>query len=254
MSANDIFKKTKSDWAVYAGELHIFTLVGGIPKDPETIRKFIKAKLDVGDYELNRITAETIADMGLPDPSELSSEQLNSVIDSVMADKFKGNSFKRIDGQLVWETRCLFAAIKEAMNVLYPGNSKWPGQPEAKISRKGFEGFAKERIVVKGEGRGRQYMYLGKEGPDVENRILTPDVEGEERIKHITGPQGPRSVITVVDVVEEVDVKFEVEVLEDFVAEETWGKIWRYVENTGVGADRARNDGRCELVRWEKIS
>lgn len=235
MPAKDIFGQP-TRWVTYHGEHHLFTVVGGIPKDPDTIRKWLKARLELEDTEVMAIAEETIAEMGWTRVE--SSEQLDQLVDAVMAKDTKGNSFKMADGSLVIEGRNLKAAIKEAANALYPGVEKWPGHPGVNI-RKGLASWLVERVEVVD-----QYIPLGR---------ARPDIEGEQRIKHISGPQGKRSTINVVDVCQDVKITFAIRVLDDCIPPALWQELWEYIELGGIGADRARGDGRGELLSWHRV-
>jgi len=235
MAARDLMNG-KTRWATYEVTLHVDTLVGGIPKDPDTISKWLKARLELGDVETQAIVERTLAEMGLEHIDNPS--QLDEVIDKVIEESYQGNGFKVIDGKLVWEGRCLKAALKEASNALYPGVSKWPGHPGTNI-RKGLQAYLTERVEVV-----QTYLPLGRE---------KPDITGEQRIKHVTGPQGKRSAVNVVDVCKDVTVTATLKVLDDCIPEELWLQIWEYVEWGGVGADRSRGDGRCSVEDWKRI-
>lgn len=244
MGANEIFGG-KSRWTTYRAEYHLDTLVGGIPKDPDTIRQWLKSKLELGETEIMAIADETIAEMGWT-AGDLGSEQLDELVDRVMARDTKGNSFKMVDpvtgkpvqkgGVLVIEGRQVKAAIKEAANALYPGTTHWPNWPAG--TRKGLAAYMVERVEVVD-----RFIPIGRD---------KPDIIGEQRIKHISGPQGKRSTINVVDVCEDVKIAFTVRVLDDFITSELWGQLWEYVELGGIGADRARGDGRGSLLKWSK--
>jgi len=237
MGASDIFGG-KSRWVTYQADYHLYTLVGGIPKDPDTIKAWLKARLEISDTEILAIANETIEQMGWTQ-ERLTSGQLDELVDVVMAKDTKGNSFKRVDKLgLIFEGRQVKAAIKEAENALYPGTAQWPGYPGG--TRKGLASYSVERVEVV-----ERFIPIGR---------TVPDVVGEQRIKHISGPQGKRSTINVVDVCEDVDISFHVKVLDDFITPELWGQIWEYVELGGMGADRARGDGRGELRKWRKLA
>lgn len=236
MGANEIFGG-KSRWTTYKAEYHLDTLVGGIPKDPDTIRQWLKARLELGETEILAIADETIQQMGWT-AGDLGSEQLDELVDTVMARDTKGNSFKSVNGQLVIEGRQIKAALKEAANALYPGVTKWPGHPGA-VTKKGLASYSVERVEI-----WERYLPLGRD---------KPDIVGEQRIKHISGPQGKRSTINVVDLCEDVNIAFTVKVVDDFIGEELWGQLWEYVELGGIGADRARGDGRGSLTKWTKV-
>lgn len=232
MSAQDIFKDT-STWTAYRAVLQVRDkLIGGIPLDADTIKKWLAARLELGDRELIEMSVATEAEL---------SDQLDrrptadEVLEAVTAKHASGNGFKKVDGQLVWEGRCAKAALKEAANVAYPG-TKWPGKPEA--IRKGLMRFISETVFVD-----EQYISLGVEQP----------TSREERIKHVMTPQGPRSAINVVDFVEKPTIEFTVRVMDDCLKPEVWGRIWSIAQEIGIGADRARSDGKFDLIEWKKI-
>lgn len=235
MGTSDIFGG-KTRWTTYKGERLLYTLVGGVPKDPDTIKSWLKARLEMGEVEIRAIADETIEAMGWTQ-EDLTTENLDKLVDEIAAKDTKGNSFKKVGGGLVIEGRQIKAAIKEAANSLYPGTTKWPDYPGN--TRKGLSAYLVERVEVVD-----RYIPLGKE---------VPDIVGEQRIKHITGPQGKRSTINVVDVCEDVTISFTVKVLDDFIPNELWAEIWEYIDLGGIGADRARGDGRGEMLSWAKM-
>jgi hypothetical protein len=236
MAASDIFNQP-SRWTTYEAELAVTTLVGGIPSNPDIVRSWLKARLELGDAELSALADQIIEQMAWTRVE--SAEQLDELLDEVMArSEAKGNSFLMVGGSLVIEGRQIKAAIKEASNVLYPGITKWPGHPGPHI-RKGLTSWLVERVEVVD-----QYIPLGR---------ATPDIVGQQRVKHVSGPQGKRSTINVVDICLDVKISFTVRVLDDCIPPQLWAELWSYLEMGGIGADRARGDGRSELVAWRKI-
>lgn len=234
MSARDLFAKVDDAYARYRVELQVHDkLIGGVPKDPDTIRKWIESRIAQGaDLELQRVVDETVEAMKAEgrDPSKT-----DELFDAVARATEGGNGFKVVDGQLVYEGRCMKAALKEACNVAYPG-VRWPGKPEG--VKKGLMRFLAERVFVE-----QLYIPLDRSVPD----------GTEQRIKHIITPQGPRSAINVVDFVSKPRVCFTLAVLDDFLPDVGWGRVWQCAEEIGIGADRARSDGKFELLVWEKI-
>lgn len=235
MSALTVFNRSTDDeFTRYRVELQVLDkIIGGIPKDPDTIRKWIESRIAQGaDLTLQQTVNETVAAM-----TEATGEPpaVGDVIDGVARQIEGGNGFKFVDGQLVYEGRCMKSAFKEASNVAYPGTS-WPGKPEG--VRKGLMRYLAERVFVED-----QYIPLG-----------VAEASGtEQRIKHIIGPQGPRSAINVVDYVTKPKLTFTVAVLDDFLPAKAWARIWQCAEEIGIGADRARSDGKFELLAWDRL-
>lgn len=229
MSASAIFG-TPDPFTKYRATLLVHgKLVGGIPKDPDTIKKWIESRIKEGhDLALQEVWDETVAAM---DPDGTFADALDAVTKAMSG----GNGFKTVDGELVYEGRCMKAALKESANIAYPG-TEWPGRP-AKI-RKGLKNYLAETVFVV-----EDYIGLG---------VSTP-TGTEQRIKHVFTPQGPRSSIGVVDYVENPKLSFHIAVLDGCIKPEVWGRVWATLENNGIGADRARGDGQCELVDWEEV-
>ncbi len=231
MGAADIFGTDR--FVRYQAELQVRErLTGGVPKDPETIKKWLKSRLEMEDRALIELATETHAAMVGEDGERPTTDEL---LDALSGQVEAGNGFKRMDGQLVYEGRCLKAGLKEAANVAYPGTN-FPGKP--KDVRKGLMRYLAERVFVEEDG-----IPLGVDAP-----TLT-----EQRVKHIMTPQGPRSAINVVDIVEKPRLTATIAVLDDCLPAEVWGSIWVALEEIGIGADRARSDGKFDLVRWDRL-
>lgn len=237
MTAREIFATAAPDggdgFAYYTAELQVTDrIIGGIPKDPDTIRKWLESRVAGGaDLSLQAVIDETTAAMR----ERGDNVSWDAILDETTRALEGGNGFKSVpELGLVYEGRCLKAALKEAANVAYPGTN-FPGKPQG--IRKGLMRYLAERVFVE-----QNYLPLGVEVPD----------GTEQRIKHVLTPQGPRSAINVVDYVTRPTITATIAVLDDFLPAEAWGRIWRCAEEIGIGADRARSDGRFELTRWDR--
>lgn len=234
MSARSLFAVKAGAFTSYRAELAVHDkLIGGIPKDPDTIRKWVESRIAQGaDLSLQQTVDETVAAMTA---ERGETPDTRSVLDEVARQIEGGNGFKTVDGVLVYEGRCMKSALKEAANVAYPG-TQWPGKPAG--IKKGLMRFLAERVFV-----ADQYISLGTGTPS----------GTEQRVKHIMTPQGPRSAINVVDFVEKPRLSFTIDVLDDCLSDEVWARLWQCAEEIGIGADRARSDGRFELIRWDQL-
>lgn len=211
-------------------------LVGGVPSSKSVIKGWLKSRLDVGDRDLEEITAKTLADR-FPDRQPSADELTEALLESDAAPSING--FKRTaTGELAYESRCMKAALKEFANSAYPGTD-WPGKKKiAAAFRKGLMSTIAERVFVEGI-----YIPLG----------VTEPSGVEERIKHVMTAQGPRSSINRVEFVQSPLIEFELKVHDDDALSEVWPRLWERGEDIGVGSDRGRSDGRFELVCWERI-
>jgi len=239
MAAKDIFAGVGADpFTRYRVKLQILgKLVGGVPSSPSVIKSWLKSRLELGDRELQELADRTLAER-FPDRQPSADELAQVLMEET--DAVNVNGFKRSpDGELVIEGRCVKAMLKEAANSAYPG-SDWPSKSRvAKGFRKGLMSALVERVFVV-----EDYIGLGCSEP----------TGVEERVKHVITAQGPRSSISRVEYVWQPALEFTVEVRDDFLSMEEWRRIWESAERIGLGADRARGDGRFELVAWERIA
>ena len=234
MSAKDLFPKADEAYAVYRGTLKVRDrLVGGVPLDKDTIKKWLKARLDLGDRELVELTERTAAELGDQTGERPTADDL---LEAVARAHETVNGFKKVNGNLVYEGRCLKAALKEAINVAFPGKD-FPGKP-ANI-RKGMKAFAEERVFVD-----ETFIDLGISEPSGR----------EQKPIHVMTAQGPRSAIKTYDYVDAPTISFTIKALDDCIKPEAWGKIWQVCEEIGIGADRAQSAGKFDLLSWEKVS
>ncbi|MDX3111383.1 hypothetical protein [Nonomuraea angiospora] len=251
MSAAEIFG-IEEPVAEYRVTLQVHSkIVGGVPSSPSVIKGWLKSKLELGDRDLQELADKTLRER-FPDRQPSADELAQALMED--SDDINVNGFKRLDGVLAYEARCMKAALKEAMNSAYPGVD-WDGKKGGKGGytpdigkplptgfRKGLMGTAAERVFVVGDIH-RDYISLG----------VTEPSGIEERIKHVKTPQGPRSSINRVEYVERPRITFTLRVHDNFLSREAWGRIWVRLQDIGIGADRARSDGQFELIGWERV-
>jgi hypothetical protein len=234
MAASDIFGKAAAQtYTQYRATLRFKNLiVGGIPSDKSVIEGWIRSRMDLGDAAISELVEQTVEERGVLTPDEA----IEAVMQSELAPSVNG--FKRDDnGQLCIEGRIVKAALKEWMNSAYPG-TKFPGKTKIEGLRKGLMRYAAEAVRVDD-----MLIGLGVKEPTMI----------EERIKHVMTPQGPRSSINRVEVVEQPEVTFTISVRDDFIPEDAWARIWSVGEAIGLGSDRGRSDGQFELTEWQRL-
>lgn len=242
MSARSIFKEeaevNEVEYRVVLKFKHL--VVGGIPSDRSVIEAWLRSRLDIGDAALQHLIDQTVAERGLLTPDQA----IDAVLTSDLAPSVNG--FKRNEnGELCIEGRIVKAALKEWANSAYPGVD-WPGKTrylvnkkgDASLVKKGLMKYLEEAITVN-----EILIGLGEKEP---TRV-------EERVKHVMTPQGPRSTINRVEVVEIPEVTFTIRVRDDFLPTAAWARIWVVGEGIGLGSDRGRSDGQFELETWERL-
>lgn len=237
MSAVDIFGDAAADQYVeYRCRLQVRELlVGGVPGDPSVIRKWLEARMDLGDTALQELLTQTIAERDAPMTAD---EKVDALMHSDAAPSVNGFKRDPVTGELCYEGRCMKAGLKEAANSAYPGTD-WPRKHnKMNPARKGLMSTLAERVFVKDHLIG-----LGTKEP----------ARVEERVKHVMTPQGPRSSISRVEVVERPELTFTLRVHDDFLPFDAWGRIWQRLEDIGIGADRGRSDGQFDLLEFAQI-
>ncbi len=236
MSAVDIFG-IASHVTTYRVQLQVLDkIVGGVPSQESVIKGWLKTRMELGDRDLQELTEQTLKER-FPDHQPSADDLAEALLHSEAAPSING--FKRIptSGELAYEGRCMKAAIKEWANSAYPGTD-WPGKKAVSAGfRKGLMSTLVERVFV-------EEIYLGL-------GVWEP-TGVEERIKHVMTLKGPRSSITRVEYVERPLIEFTLHVHDDFLPMDAWGRIWERGEDIGIGSDRARSDGKFELLAFTK--
>jgi hypothetical protein len=177
-------------------------------------------------------------------------------------------------GYLAIETRHLKAAIKEWVNILFAG-TKW-GR-----TNKAPKGFTAERVFINpllDPAIIGQEVYLELTEPDPQDgtkrmpkypdflfltrynesgvgpmfTMVTEPDDVETFIGHVTGPQGPRSNLTRVEVVKSATIHVDMQVLRDEIEHHHWPIILLTGQEEGLGAMRSQGYGRFDVVRFER--
>lgn len=243
MSALNLFKEAGVDVnsavTTYQVELQVRNvMVGGVPASENVIRKWLESRLELRDTALEEMLQRTLKDR-FPNETPPLDKQIEALMDDPDGPSINGFKRDQVTGELTYEGRCMKAALKEFANSAYPGVD-WPGKDKvSKGFRKGLMNTLAERVFVP-----EVFIGMGVKQPD---RV-------EERIKHVMTPQGPKSAINRVEIVETPRLHFTVRVHDDFLPQEAWARIWERGEDIGIGADRGRSDGQFDLVKWEKVS
>lgn len=207
-------------------------LLGGVPKDPEIIEGWLRAKAGIEDTEeIRRALLRTLVELGAEVRPDMSYEELREASKSLAAIR-QTNGFKRDDKGLYIEDRQVKAMIKEAVNILYAGE-RW-GQ-----TRKGPQSFTAERVFVE-----PAHIHLGRQDPD----------GVETMISHLSGPKGPYSSIGYNEYVRHPVLHFSVISLRNELSPDKWPAIWVLAQENGLGADRSQSFGRFDVTKWEQRS
>lgn len=251
-----------------------------------------KAPGMTADIERRHLLVRTLQEMGVQEDAldgqdlmSVSMEQLEEAASKVVASK-GANGFKRPNrrvasdgtvihtGYLAIETRHLKAGIKEWVNILFAG-TRWGA------TKKAPKGFTAERVFINplldpaiiGEeahleltmidpqdstqrvARYPDFLFLTKfnqsgVGP-MFSMVTEPD-DVETFIGHVSGPQGPRSNLTRVEVVSGATIHVDLQVLRDEIEHHHWPIIFLAGQENGLGAMRSQGYGRYDVVRFER--
>lgn len=233
-----------ADWHTYEAEL-TFTgkLFGGSPFDPQLVEGWLKKNLGISTEEqLRQWTLEHLAETQGLDPTKATDEEIERAIAENAIEK-KAQGFKRLPGnnKPYVEGRTLKAMIKEATSIAYPiGEHKW-GQYK-NTTGKWVGGKAPVAVVAERVSIQSQPF------------VVANDTDGFEfAVGHIEDWKGTRSTIGYFEYVEQPVITLPVQVLDDFISEEQWARIWPVAERNGLGARRSQGGGQFLVTRWEKV-
>jgi hypothetical protein len=226
----------KDMWDKWAVKLQFRDkLLGGIPRDPKVIEGWLRAKAGVDkDWEVQQMMRRTLQELGVEVPQEATLDQLLELSETMAANQ-NTVGFKVDDNGLYVEERQVKAMLKEVTNVLFAGE-KW-GK-----TRKGPKGYLAERVFVT-----PSRISLGRKEPDNVELV----------IGHVTGPQGPRSVLAYHEYVEQATIEFKLMVVKGTMdtpgKKDPWRDMWLLAQENGLGALRSQGHGRFDVIRWDKL-
>jgi hypothetical protein len=218
-------------------------VAGGTPSDPKLIEAWLRRQTGVTDVEeIRAMTVQTLIELGVDaevfgedaDPT-LRFETISQVAE-LIAKKSKTTMFKRDEVGLYIENRGVKAMLKECVNVLYASKER--------ADRWGPTGKGPRSATAEWVFVDPPHISLGRTEPD----------GVELSIGHIVGPQGPRSTLDYYEYVEGAIIDFDVMVLKDRVDQKHWPEIWRYAQESGLGAKRSQGLGTFDIVGWDRLN
>ena len=241
-----IFASSSNLFVRYRAELQFRDkLMGGIPQNPEVVEGWIRSKSGVSaEEEIQNLVRRTMVEQGTwkADMTSAEIEQASKLVAGLK----ETSGFKRdAEGGLFVESRQIKAALKEAVNILYPGevwgattrrNAK--GEDVTGYRGKGPKSYLAERVFVSPD-----HIHLDRMEPDGVELV----------IGHIIGPQGPRSTLGYHEYVTNATIQFDVLVVRDAIKAEYWPELWSLMEENGIGALRSQDYGRFDIIRWDRV-
>lgn len=212
-------------------------VMGGVPKDPELIERWIRLRIMGGDEEVTFMLWRTLQDMGVDVPQSASPEEIIQAAKAIVGAIKQGNTFHRFKGELCLKDYHVKAMLKECTNIVYPyqrtdGKGRWG------VTRRGARNVLAERIFVE-----TPYISLGRTEPD---GVHT-------QIGHVDTPKGRRATLNYVDYCVQPTIEFVLKSSEDLVTEEQLETILMQAEEIGLGAMRSMSYGRFKVTGFEKV-
>lgn len=238
---------TDAPYALYTATLQFRDrLLGGRPKDPSIIQKWLARTTGLTErQELARFAARAAMENGidlgyaeeelaLMDPEELDqllqrqSELLKEAGEAYVEQS--GSGFARDENGLYISDYQIKACLKETTNILFAGE-KW-GK-----TGKGPKSFVAERAHIK-----PPRIHLGRSEPDGVLQITGT----------VSGKSGKRSIVSHYEYVSRPTVVCEIYVAQDAIPRTKWAQIWVLAGDNGIGAARNFGHGQFDLVEWTR--
>lgn len=222
-------KYQQKNWPYrYGGTLHIHSIAGGVPVNPNVLEGHLKRKVAAPDDLIRAEVAEAMLEHGL---------EMDEAVEKLSGEK--GHvGFRQDDRGLYIAGANLKACIREAANIAVASGRLKKGGWGLHSANRGILSWLAEHVFVI-EDR----LYLG---------VAEPTLTAQSFIAKIT-PKGPVSAIQYTDVVENAKVDFTIETDWEF-EDEDWAAIWTTAEREGLGAARKMGYGCFEVVRWDRQS
>ena len=206
-------------------------LCGGIPKNPDLLESFVKAKTGYDDAKTKEQVGELKDAIAPTDPDAA----VNEVVDA------SWNGFASDEKGLYIHARNVKAMFKECASLL-----------RITVDKRGSKQILQHGFEVKGADHPAR-VYLGRTNPDGQ----------EEGPIHVQTAQGPRTAIKRVDYVEDVMLSFEVWTLKKqnnsdaekkrHIGEDDLKKMLALGQENGLGADRSQGSGKFDVIEFSAV-
>lgn len=214
-------------------------VMGGIPKDPNIVEGWLRTKWkeNASDEDIKVAVLRTLREQGIEVEDGADYDEVLAAAKKV-ANTRNTNGFKRDERGLYLEGRCLKAAIKESVNILWAAERMGP-------TKKGAKAYWAERVYPATDPQtGLANLYLG-----------VPEPSGVHLfIGHTSGPQGRQSNLTYHEYVEQATMHFTVRVMKDSIPDAMWPRLWQHMEENGLGALRSQEYGKFDVLKWERAT
>jgi hypothetical protein len=218
---------TKNEWDssnlydIYRVKLRIRDKIcGGMPKNPDLIRDWVKAGTAHDD---ERTTVQT-------------AEALEALVDDTTEKSW--NTFPSDDGGVFIWSRQIKALFKECASML-----------RVTVEKRGSKQVFQHGFEIKGLKKDDR-VYLGPKEPN----------GYDEGPIHVQTAQGPRTALKRVDYVLTPEVAFDVWVLATHAAEtrhvgeDALRSLLLFGQENGLGADRSQGRGKFDVLEFTRVS
>ncbi len=228
MSTSSVFEKyrRKNYPHVFEGTIHLDSIAGGVPLNPDVLEYHLKSKTGASDDLVRAQVAEIMM--------ESDGASLDEAIEKAAKLKSLTGFRKDKNGCYIMGyqlKKCLReAALIAASEKRIP--QKWGGASDAGKALKSW--FPEHVFVLEDK------LYLGVDEPS----------EVAQSFVHKIGPRGPVSAIQNTEIIYGADLTFTIETDYEFT-DEQWAAIWTTAEHSGLGAARAQGFGTFSVTKWD---
>lgn len=218
----------------FSGQLHVSTIVGGVPRDPKVAEGWLRSKLgDDKDQQIRDLVAEIALEQEISFEAALEEVNKRKNLNGFRRERCPNCPSTGLCGGehlLYIEGRQLKAALKEAVSVA----------------------CAAKKINIKGWGETRKFLtnYFPEHCFIIQERLTLGVTEPSGVFQHFVHSRFGSS-ISYQEYVEGAVIDFNVITDHDF-SDKEWGLIWTTGEMQGIGASRSQEYGRYAVTRWER--
>lgn len=223
--------------------------IGSSPAAEEAIHRWMIAKLAGRDEEMAIRVSEALKSRGITDLATLTIEQVNDIAEELSLERSGTVHQRDPDGNLIVFHGRIKAMLKEAISVAYPY------QAGIRLGMGGAQKKSPQSFLAEvAEIRPERVPIMRRMPDGTAVWLRGEDVQRDTMAGTVSTPQGPRSIISQYEYVEDVFLEFTLLVIGDAIPGDVWPQTWLAGMFCGLGAKRSLGHGRFRVTAFERLN